>query len=280
MAKKEKILQLVIRPFIKFLMNKGMKYGQIDDLIQRVIVEEAEREVRSVNNNISASKITLVSGIHRSKVKEIIESNVLESELKASMLSKVLGSWSSQPEYLDNKGNPKMLSTVGNESEFSKLVTSVTKQISPYTVLFELKRINSVEIVEDKIKLILPEYWTGHSPEETYLLVSRNIENLLNAVEENLKSDANTAHQLHLTTEYDNISEEKMTEIKEWFIKKGDQFHKEARDFLSKFDKDINPDLKGEAGAKVSVTTFSFSAPKSEIPQIKPNKRGRKKKNV
>jgi hypothetical protein len=173
-----------------------------------------------------------------------------------------------------------MLSTVGNESEFSKLVTSVTKQISPYTVLFELKRINSVEIVEDKIKLILPEYWTGHSPEETYLLVSRNIENLLNAVEENLKSDANTAHQLHLTTEYDNISEEKMTEIKEWFIKKGDQFHKEARDFLSKFDKDINPDLKGEAGAKVSVTTFSFSAPKSEIPQIKPNKRGRKKKNV
>jgi hypothetical protein len=280
LAKKEKILQLVIRPFIKFLMNKGMKYGQIDDLIQRVIVEEAEREVRSVNNNISASKITLVSGIHRSKVKEIIESNVLESELKASMLSKVLGSWSSQPEYLDNKGNPKMLSTVGNESEFSKLVTSVTKQISPYTVLFELKRINSVEIVEDKIKLILPEYWTGHSPEETYLLVSRNIENLLNAVEENLKSDANTAHQLHLTTEYDNISEEKMTEIKEWFIKKGDQFHKEARDFLSKFDKDINPDLKGEAGAKVSVTTFSFSAPKSEIPQIKPNKRGRKKKNV
>ena len=276
----EKTVLAVIRPLVRFLLRKGLKYSQIDELIQRALVEESLTQIQSTNSETSISKIALVSGVHRNRAKEIIESRDFGLELKASTLSKILGHWSSDSDYLDKNGNPKLLSSIGNDSEFSKLVSSVTKQISPYTVLFELRRINSIEMVgDDKVKLILPEYWTGHSAQETYDLAARNIDSLLNAIDENLTSHHKPLSQLHLTTEYDNIEEEKLDEIKNWLLNMGEEFHKNARNYLSNLDQDINPKLNGKGNAKVSVTTFSFSSPRIEIPEIKPNKRGRKRKN-
>jgi len=265
---------------MKFVLSKGLKYSQINELIQRAIVEESIGQIKGVNKEVSVSKIALISGVHRSRVKEILELGSSEFDLQASTLSKILGYWSSSPEFLGKDGQPKSLSTVGIDSEFSKLVLSITKQISPYTVLFELKRIGAVEVVNEKVKLIIREYWTGHSPEETYTLVSRNIESLLSAVDENLNGESKLSPQLHLTTEYDNIVESKIPEIKAWLLDKGNKFHKEVSSYFAKFDKDINKNLSGIGEGKVSVTIFSFANPKLEITEIKPNKRGRKKKNV
>ena len=101
---------------------------------------------------------------------------------------------------------------------------------------------------------------------------------ILSSVDENLKN--NNINQLHLTTFYDNIEEESIPKIKKWLLVKGSEIHKECREYISNFDKDLNSKLKGEGGGKVTFTTFSFSAPKILIQEIKPNKRGRKKKNV
>jgi hypothetical protein len=69
-----------------------------------------------------------------------------------------------------------------------------------------------------------------------------------------------------------------LEEIRLWILAKGVAFHKEARDYLSRFDRDMNPELgSGEERASVVVSTFSL-AKKDEAPlQITPKKRGRKK---
>jgi hypothetical protein len=274
----ETSISFILRPIVRFLLKNGLKYSQINDLIQRALVEESVAEIKAVSEEVSLSKIALISGVHRSKAKELLNLSNESADPKASTLSKILGYWSSNPEFIDESGLPKPLSIVGADSEFSKLVSTVTKQISPYTVLFELKRIGAIVSDEEIATFIQNQYWTGDSLEETYHLAAKNIESLLSAIEENLNKINISSPQLHLTTEYDNIEQSKIPEIKQWFLTKGEEFHKEARAFLSKFDKDLNPHIKGPTEAKVSVTTFSFAETKINIERIKPNKRGRKRK--
>ncbi len=276
----EKVCLLLLKPIAKFFLAKGLKYSQIDELMQRALVEESTSQVQLVNKELSVSKIALISGVHRKRTKEIIESKNPDLEGQSSILSKVVGIWCSNSKYLDKNNKPKTLSIVGVDSEFSNLVSSVTKQISPYTVLFELKRIGTIHTSESEASLVNNEYWTGSSDHETYALVAQNIEDILSSVDENLKNNKNDINQLHLTTFYDNIEEESIPKIKKWFLLRGSEIHKECREYISKFDKDVNNKLKGEGGGKVSFTTISFSSPKLLIQEIKPNKRGRKKKNV
>ena len=90
-------------------------------------------------------------------------------------------------------------------------------------------------------------------------LAARDIDDLLRAVEGNLL-DAPEMPHLHIKTHYDNIVPEALPKIQEWFLTKGKELHEEARKFLSKFDKDLNPKLSQKpGGARVALGTFSLT---------------------
>jgi len=68
--------------------------------------------------------------------------------------------------------------------------------------------------------------------------------------------------QLHLRTSFNNICRKDVPDIRRWLIVQAKEFHKRARDYLSIYDKDINPDLMGntEPIARISLSSFSFAA--------------------
>ncbi len=67
---------------------------------------------------------------------------------------------------------------------------------------------------------------------------------------------------LHLRTDFDNIYTSEIIPIRRWLIAEGKAFHKRAREFLSRFDKDLNEDVDEtrKAGGKIVLTSFSFSS--------------------
>ena len=89
-------------------------------------------------------------------------------------------------------------------------------------------------------------------------LLSSDMDDLINAVDENVFSRSSQPNH-HVKTQYDNIVLEALPAIREWFLKKGALFHEEARKFLSKFDRDVHPELsKKEGGARVALGSFSL----------------------
>jgi len=102
-------------------------------------------------------------------------------------------------------------------------------------------------------------------PGKAYDLFARDAETLIRAGEENLESSTEGVKNLHLRTEYDNIFQEELPIIRQWLYEQGCLFHRRAREYLSKFDKDITPNQKA-GGGRVVLKSFSWTYPGREAP--------------
>jgi hypothetical protein len=89
-------------------------------------------------------------------------------------------------------------------------------------------------------------------------MLGEDTDDLFMAVEHNAfrKDDAEPLNH-HLKTEYRNVPQESLDEIRRWCMREGSAFHERARNFLSKFDRDLNPDLQGTGVYRVVVGSFS-----------------------
>ena len=87
-------------------------------------------------------------------------------------------------------------------------------------------------------------------------MLAHDMNELICSVEQNV-FEAPEVPNLHLSTTYDNISEEAFPEIRKWVVDEGSRFHRRVREYLAKFDKDVDPQIKGKSNKKISVCSFS-----------------------
>lgn len=171
-----------------------------------------------------------------------------------------------------DKKKPFVLKLDGMESPFIQLIQSISTELNPYTVLFELERVGVVKRTSHGIKLLKSVYLTKDKI-EGYQFLSEDTDDLIQAVQENLE-DQNNNPNLHLKTEYDNIPSTCIPQIKNWLLKEGSLFHKKARNFLSSFDSDAaKTSLKNNKSVdkafRVAVGTFSVTTPSQKEKIIK-----------
>ena len=77
-------------------------------------------------------------------------------------------------------------------------------------------------------------------------------------VEENLLARPAITN-LHARTTYDNIRPEGVADLKRWILTEGHKFHLRAREIMSRYDQDVNPDPSFEGrGVKVSLGSYGF----------------------
>lgn len=129
---------------------------------------------------------------------------------------------------------------------------------------FELERLGVIVIQDRKAKLLTRFYDTSSDIKETFLLGSLDVSDLLVSIQENGFQN-NPIPNLQARTQYDNIPDENLNTIREWFLRAGSEFHDNARTFLSKFDRDISgADAQGQGRNRIVVGTYSRVQPEPE----------------
>ena len=233
-----KCVKVLLRPFVKFCLKYSIKLQDIYELIKYNLVILAKEEL--VNNKLdaNASRITLITGVHRPDITRILSEGIKTNN--NDQITKIIGQWQSDKRFTTPAGRPKTLEVVGKESEFVELVRTVNKELNPYTILFELERIGAVTKTSKGLKLISKGFDATKDSEAGFTLLANDIDDLINSVENNILNTNNSPNH-HIKTEYDRIPNQHADEIKAWIQEKGAEFHKDLRDYLSKFDKDINP---------------------------------------
>jgi hypothetical protein len=254
----EIILAKLFKPLLRFAIMRGVKLGKIIELIKLVLVQMAKDELAQNGAEISVSRVSLMTGVHRKDAKELMDLQEPRAS-NSDVLRKIIGKWNSDKRLLKNS-KPRPLTHVGQHSEFADLVLSVQKELNPYSLLFELQRSNAVEIDDTHVRLIQSEYTPNTQVVSGFELVAGDLQDLLMAAEINLYRKPKVPH-LHLSTTYDNVPESDLPAIRLWMLKQGAAFHSKARQFLSKFDRDINPHNQEDPRARVSICTFSLSEP-------------------
>jgi len=180
-----------------------------------------------------------------------------EERYERDLISKVIGKWQGDREYVTSRGQPRVLEHGGLESPFSSLVHSVSRDLNPGTVLFELERIGAIQSTARGVRLCIESYVPKGDPVAGFGIGAADVDDLFDSLHHNVIEERVPPH-FHARTSYDNVRPSAIDHLKKWFLKEGHEFHAKVREEVSKYDQDINPDPKFKGkGTRVVFSAFS-----------------------
>jgi len=257
----ENLLRLMLRPVLWLALRHAVKIPELVEQLKAEFIRLAELELNNREEKVTVSRISVMTGLHRGDVKRLRSKEDIY-EPTQSLVARVIGTWEQDPRFATKRGGARVLSYVGEDSEFAQLVAPLCTGVGPAAMLFELERLGVVEKTKSGVRLVKNVH-EQLSPKEGFDLIGRDIETLIRAGEENLLKPQEVRN-LHARTEYDNLYDDEIPKIRKWLLERGREFHREVRNYLSQFDKDINPDPKRKGGRRVAVGTFSYVIPEGE----------------
>lgn len=262
---------VLLEPIVRFAVGRGLKFKDFSALVKKGFITVAEDELLRQGLEPSASRLSVMTGLQRADLQHLRTQHRAESP--QDLLSRVIGLWASGRRYSDRRGRSRALTYSGERSEFAVLVRNVSQDLKHHTVLFELERLGLIQKDERRVRLVTPAYVTAGDISETIRLVANDASDLLAAGTENASS-VNSIPNLHAKTEYDNIPDEALPQLRNWLLEFGTKIHQECRTYLSRFDKDTNPSAsKGTGQNRIALGTFSF------VEKLQPEpKRGKRKR--
>jgi hypothetical protein len=163
----------ILEPLVVLLMEHGVTYPQLAEVLKTVFIKIAEREFAADQRRLTDSKLAVTTGIHRKDIRRLREMMALpasqeRAELPQSLTAAVFTHWLTDPDYCDRNGQPKPLARHGASPSFEALVRSISKDVHPRTVLNELARLEMV--VEDDELLRLKAEAFVPNPDFTQML--------------------------------------------------------------------------------------------------------------
>jgi hypothetical protein len=237
-----KALVQLLRPLVRFGLSNSIKLQDFIELVKQTYVSESGKKILESGDAPTVVRLSLVSGVHRKDVTRISrEGQVLPEDL--SIIARVIGQWRSDKRFLDNKGIPRILDIENAKNDFRELVSLVSKEINPSLILAELERVLAVKRIGPGIKLLSPAYVPSGDLKKGLEFLANDIEDLFEAVYYNLTQSPDDPN-LHIKTVYDAIDPEQLTEIRQWLLKEGTEFHYKIDAYLSSFDTDFHPTKK------------------------------------
>lgn len=265
-----------MEPVANFCVSRGLHFPDFIELAKLSFVKAAERKL--MNMASSTSKLSVMTGIQRPEINRLRQADSPADS--KDFITRILGQWGADKRFVDKRKRPRKLSTEGKDSEFHRLVHTVSKDLNPNTIRFELERLGLVKNDNGYVTLERPDYIASGDPAKTLLLAAEDASDLLVACEENAFNE-HAIPNLHARTYYDKIPDEVIPQIREWSLELGKKIHEECRAFLSQHDEDINSkSRKGTGRNRVVVGTTSSGSGVSSYEGNVSTSEGRSLSNV
>jgi hypothetical protein len=259
-----KLIELVLRPAVAFSVRHALRLQDLLESLKKILVQTATAELAEKGERINASRLSVMTGVHRRDIDRILNIEAQPGYSK-DLVVKIVGQWQTDKRFLTKDGKPRVLELKKGKKEFNALIESVSREVYPGIILFELERIGAIEHVGgNKIKLVSSSIVLKGNPLEGFSILSMDVDDLIRAVEHNVLDRPSVAN-LHARTEFDNVRPEGIEYLKRWLLREGHQFHDKVRSELSKFDQDVNPDPSFKArGRRIVFGAFSYVDRKRE----------------
>ena len=252
----EECLRIILTPIVKFCLRHSISIQALIEGCKVTIIEAAAEEIERTGKEPTISRLRVITGLHRRDVARIYRD---EEPIEASegYITGTIGLWQHNPKFLTKSGKPRVLSYENEESEFTHLVSLVSKDVHAGAVLFRLEQLGAVEKSPRGLKLLSQTYNPKNDPIEGFQLYARDANYLLRAIEENIWTHKRVKNH-HIMTEYTNVRVDELANARKWLWDKGNDFHRKARQYLSKFDQDINPKKGKNGGGRVYFGSFGW----------------------
>ena len=172
-------LRRVLRPLARLLLAQGVTLPAITELLKQVLVDVAEHEFATPGKKVTASRISVLTGVHRKDVRRLRGkpwSDVSTPE-SVSLGSRLVNTWISQPPWCDAHGAALTLARTSVDPDvpaFDRLAASVSTDVRPRAMLDELLRLGVVELVDgDQVQLLTEAFVPSEGVEEKFYYLAQ-----------------------------------------------------------------------------------------------------------
>lgn len=248
-----KDLQTILQPVIKYCLKRGLTIRELLESSREVFVEESSKELEKDGEKGNVSRIAVITGLQRPVVKACLNN---QTETKAASLSqRVLNAWKENKRFKAKNNQPKVLSFDGDKSEFANLVRTVSRDIHPGTVLFDLQRQSLVEVTQAGLKISSQK--DKKSINELYNQVAEETRDFVAAMLDNLEATSETPPNYQISSTFDNIDESDLPMIRARLNETLSKLQDDAEAALKQFDLDVHPDSSKKGGRRVVVGLYA-----------------------
>ncbi len=191
-----KALAKLLRPLVHALVAHGITYPYLSAMLKKVYVDVVDKDFPLEDKKQTASRISLMSGVHRKDVRRLLGEPAEETgpPKAVSVGARLIATWTGAPAYLDGRGKPRPLPRSVTDAAgvcFDSLVESIKrKDVRPRAVLDELERLGIVSIDEqDRVHLNTDAFVPSADFDEIAYYFGRNLRDHIAASAHNLSGE-------------------------------------------------------------------------------------------
>jgi len=152
------LIEKVLRPVIGILLRSGVPFGLFTRAARRIYVDIASTEFGLEGRKTNTSRVAMLTGLTRVKVKEELDSFRLDEDSDTDDLDKVrhasrmLLGWFTDEKFTDSSGSPRALPLKGKSPSFEELYDQYSGKGVPLTsMLRELISVGAIEELSDDL---------------------------------------------------------------------------------------------------------------------------------
>ncbi len=180
----------LLRPLVRLLVTHGGTHPFLASLLKDVYLEVAVEELEKSGERVTASRISLLSGLHRKDIKRLREAGEARYAPPASVSlgARLVARWTGDPAFTGADGAPLPLPRQAESGpSFETLVASVSTDIRPRAVLDEWLRLGLVEVdAGDHVRLVTDAFVPREGFDEKAHYLGRNVHDHLAAAVHNV----------------------------------------------------------------------------------------------
>lgn len=258
----------LFKPAARLLLRHGVNYRAFCIPLKRVFLEAAQEELRSQKMPSTDSAITLLSGVHRRDVRELLREAPASDDdsppRPTSLASEVVARWLHGPAYRHasgkRKGQPRPLARGPEPGSFDALVASISQDVRPRAMLDELVRLGVArESEEAGVELIAESFIPREGFAELSRLFADNLHDHLAAAVSNLQDEGNFLEQSIFV---DQITQASTAQLQQAAVLAWKQaFQVVMSQAQQRFDEDASQAPPGERDQRARFGIYFYSAP-------------------
>jgi hypothetical protein len=251
----------LLRPLVRLLLRNGLTYGDFADLSKWVFMDVAAQEFSIPGRKQSISRVSVITGLTRKEVSRLQKIKTPDDSAIANQYNRaarVISGWLRDKDFLNKKGHPADLHFDAGRHNFSDLVKKHSGDIPPRAILDELLRVGSVALDEKgKIHLLTDGFVPRTGEKDKLHILGTDVQFLLSTIDYNLKQESQTP-RFQRKVAYNNLPAEALPEFRQLSAEKAQALLIELDRYLSKRDRDLNPEMKGTGRKLAGVGIYYF----------------------
>lgn len=199
-------LARLLRPLVRLLIQGGVTFPALVDLLRGLYVEVALRDLLTDPKARTDSRVSLLTGVHRKEIRRQRGPAAGPEPPSLTLSSQVIARWLGTPGFTDEAGRPLPLPRAGPAPSLEALVAAVTKDVRPRALLDEWLDGGVAALDADgRVRLEQAAFLPRGGQEEQVFYFARNLHDHVAAAAANVAA-AGAAPFLDRSVHYDGLS--------------------------------------------------------------------------